>query len=172
MQQENALYNITYGLYVIGCWAGDRPAGCVINTCFQVSSENPTLAVCLNKNNYTLDCIKHNSRFCLSIIAENTDLLIISSFGFRSAHNADKYADFGYEQIDGVPAVTGNFCGRLVVEATEFIDCGTHVIVVCRLLSSRAGSGVPMTYAYYHNVIKGNVPKNAPTYRGSETLVV
>ena len=25
-------------------------------------------------------------------------------------------------------------------------------------------SGTPMTYAYYHNVIKGKSPKNAPTY--------
>ena len=24
----------------------------------------------------------------------------------------------------------------------------------------------PMTYSYYHNVIKGKSPKNAPTYSG------
>lgn len=164
----NALYEITYGLYVIGCWADNRPAGCIVNTCFQVTSEPPKLAVSLNKNNYTLDCIKKNPIFCISIIAENTDPMIISSFGFRSARNADKYADFGYEEIQGTPAVKGDFCGRLVVEASEFIDCGTHYIVVCRLLSSCTGTGVPMTYAYYHNVIKGNAPKNAPTYRVAE----
>ena len=68
----NALYEITYGLYVIGCWADNRPAGCIVNTCFQVTSEPPKLAVSLNKNNYTLDCIKKNPIFCISIIAENT----------------------------------------------------------------------------------------------------
>ena len=28
-----------------------------------------------------------------------------------------------------------------------------------------------MTYAYYHNVIKGKEPKNAPTYRAEEAEV-
>ena len=69
---SNALYDITYGLYVVGCYSDGKPAGCVINTCFQVTSENPTLAICLNKKNFTLDCIKRNPRFSLSIIAEDT----------------------------------------------------------------------------------------------------
>lgn len=162
---ENPLYSITYGLYVVGCFAGDRPAGCVINTCFQVTSENPMLAICLNKNNFTLECIKKNPRFSVSIIAEDTDPMIISSFGFRSSRDADKYAGFGYDEIDGAPAVKGQFCGRLVLDACDFVDCGTHVIVVARLKNSYPGSGTPMTYAYYHRVIKGSAPKNAPTYR-------
>lgn len=163
---SNALYNITYGLYVVGCYSDGKPAGCIINTCFQVTSENPTLAICLNKKNHTLDCIKKNPRFCISIISEDTDPMIISSFGFRSARDADKYADFGYDGLDGTPAVKGNFCGRLILDAINFIDCGTHVIVIGKLVTSYGGSGTPMTYAYYHRVIKGNAPKNAPTYRG------
>ena len=162
--ESNALYNITYGLYVVGCYREGKAMGCIINTCFQVTSENPKLAICLNKNNYTLECIKKNPRFCLSIIAEDTDPMIISSFGFRSGRDADKYADFGYEDLDGAPAVNGSFCGRLILDAIDFIDCGTHEIVIGWLVASHGGTGTPMTYAYYHNVIKGNAPKNAPTY--------
>ena len=106
---SNALYDITYGLYVVGCYSDGKPAGCVINTCFQVTSENPTMAICLNKKNFTLDCIKRNPRFSLSIIAEDTDPFVISSFGFRSSRDADKYADFGCEDLDGAPAVKGTF---------------------------------------------------------------
>lgn len=162
---RKVLYDITYGIYVVGCYSGDVPAGCVINTCFQVTSEDPKLAICLNKKNHTLECIKENPRFCLSIVSEDTDPLIISSFGFRSSRDADKYADFGYDELDGTPAVRGSFCGRLVMDALDFIDCGTHEIVIARLKASQSGSGAPMTYSYYHNVIKGNAPKNAPTYR-------
>lgn len=162
---NNALYNITYGIYVVGCYSDGKPAGCIINTCFQVTSENPTLAICLNKNNHTLECLKKNPRFCISIISEDTDPFIISSFGFRSARDADKYADLGYDELDGTPAVKGNFCGRLILDAMDFIDCGTHVIVISKLVNSYGGNGTPMTYAYYHRVIKGSAPKNAPTYR-------
>ena len=63
--ESNPLYSITYGLYVVGCYAGGKAAGCIINTCFQVTSENPKLAICLNKKNYTLECLKKNPRFCL-----------------------------------------------------------------------------------------------------------
>lgn len=162
---SNALYNITYGLYVVGCYSDGKPAGCIINTCFQVTSENPQLAICLNKKNHTLDCIKKDPRFSISIIAEDTDPMIISSFGFRSARDADKYADFGYDELDGTPAVRGKFCGRIIMDAINFVDCGTHVIVIGKMVASYTGSGTPMTYAYYHSVIKGNAPKNAPTYR-------
>ena len=163
--ETNALYNITYGLYVVGCYSDGKPAGCIINTCFQVTSENPTLAICLNKKNHTLECIKKNPRFCVSIISEETDPMIISSFGFRSARDVDKYTDFGYDELDGTPAVKGNFCGRLILDAINFIDCGSHVIVIGKLVASHGGNGTPMTYAYYHKVIKGSAPKNAPTYR-------
>lgn len=163
--ETNALYNITYGLYVVGCYSDGKPAGCIINTCFQVTSENPTLAICLNKKNHTLDCIKKNPRFCVSIISEETDPMIISSFGFRSARDVDKYTDFGYDELDGTPAVKGNFCGRLILDAINFIDCGSHIIVIGKLVASHGGKGTPMTYAYYHKVIKGSAPKNAPTYR-------
>lgn len=163
--ETNALYNITYGLYVVGCYSDGKPAGCIINTCFQVTSENPTLAICLNKKNHTLDCIKKNPRFCVSIISEETDPMIISSFGFRSARDVDKYTDFGYDELDGTPAVKGNFCGRLILDAINFIDCGSHIIVIGKLVASHGGNGTPMTYAYYHKVIKGSAPKNAPTYR-------
>lgn len=160
-----ALQKITYGLYVVGCWSDGKPAGCIINTCFQVTSENPSLAICLNKKNHTLDAIKEHPRFSLSVISEQTDPAVISSFGFRSARDCDKYEGFGYDVFDGTPIVKGDFCARLVVDAYDFVDAGTHVIVIARLADSQSGTGKPMTYAYYHEVIKGRAPKNAPTYR-------
>ena len=41
----------------------------------------------------------------------------------------------------------------------------THTIFIasieqCEILNN----DTPMTYSYYHNIIKGKSPKNAPTY--------
>lgn len=159
------LYALTYGLYVVGAMDTDgRPVGCIINTCFQVTSEDPRLAISINKNNYTYDVIRRTKRFSLSIIAEETDPMVISAFGFCSSRDHDKYREFGYELVDGIPVVDGRFCGRLILEAEQFVDCGTHFVVISHLTGTVKGSGTPMTYAYYHNVIKGKAPKNAPTY--------
>lgn len=111
------LQKITYGLYVVGCYSDDRPVGCIINTCFQVTSENPVLAISLNKNNFTLDAIRRNPRFSLSILAEDTDPSIIGKFGFCSSRDNDKYSGYGYKDLDGAPAVNGKFCGRLILDA-------------------------------------------------------
>ena len=67
------LYKLTYGLYIVGAFKDGRPVGCVINTCFQVTSENPRLVVSLNKNNHTLAAIREFKRFSLSILAEDSD---------------------------------------------------------------------------------------------------
>ncbi|MDE6854661.1 MAG: flavin reductase [Muribaculaceae bacterium] len=158
------LFKLTYGLYVVGVMDGERPVGCVINTCFQVTSKDPVLAVSLNKDNYTTEVLRRNPRFSLSIVAETTEPLIISTFGFRSGRTDDKYAGFGYTMVDGAPAVNGVFAGRLVLDAFDFVDCGTHDVVLARLVDTVQGDGVPMTYDYYHREIKGKAPKNAPTY--------
>ena len=50
----------------------------------------------------------------------------------------------------------------------QTVDCGTHEVVIARLVDTQKGEGIPMTYAYYHDVIKGKAPKNAPTYRAEE----
>lgn len=165
----SVLYNLTYGLYVLGAFHEGRAVGCVINTCFQVTSENPLLVVSINKNNYTLEAIRKNKRFSLSIVAEDTNPEIIGKFGFFTSRDTDKYADFGFEVNGYVPCVNGKFAGRLILEAEQFTDCGTHVLVLARLVDTIEGIGTPMTYAYYHRVIKGKAPKNAPTYQADET---
>ena len=162
------LFKLTYGLYVVGAMDGERPVGCIINTCFQVTSQNPILAISLNKNNYTLDAIKRAGRFSLSILAEDTNPAIISSFGFCSSCDNDEYADYGYDMTEGAPMVKGKFAGRLVLDALNFVDNETHVVVLARLVDTVKGEGTPMTYDYYHRVVKGKAPKNAPTYVAEE----
>ena len=161
---KKVLFNISSGLYVIGTFDGCRPVGCIINTCFQVTSQNPILAVSLNKNNYTLKAIHDSKRFSLSIIAEDTNPAIIGTFGFCSSRDNEKYDAFGYEPVNGVPFVSGRFAGRLVLEAINFVDNETHEVVFARLVDTVPGIGKQMTYDYYHSVIKGKAPKNAPSY--------
>ena len=158
------LFKLSYGLYVVGCMDGERPVGCTINTCFQVTSENPIFAISLNKNNYTLDAIKRNPRFSLSILAEDSDPGVIGQFGFCSSRNVDKYADYGYDVVDGAPIVKGRFAGRLILDALNFVDGETHMVVLARLVETVKGEGTPMTYDYYHRVVKGKAPKTAPTF--------
>ncbi len=42
------------------------------------------------------------------------------------------------------------------------------MLVTARLTDTVPGNGIPMSYAYYHKVIKGTAPKSAPTYSGDD----
>ncbi len=164
-----ALRNITYGLYVVGTNDNGRPTGCIINTCFQVTSENPIVAISMNKNNYTHDVIVRHRKFSLAILAEESDTSLITTFGFQSSRNKNKYEGYDYSWKDDVPILNGKFSGHIICEVLHFANNETHDVIFARVTDTIADDGTPMTYAYYHNVIKGKAPKNAPTYVKEET---
>ena len=46
------------------------------------------------------------------------------------------------------------------------METATHTVFLGEVIDAGSydGMGDAMTYAYYHNVVKGKSPKNAPTY--------
>ena len=55
---KGAFYKLSYGLYVITSGVEGKFNGQIANTVFQVTSEPPTMAVSINKQNYTHECIQ------------------------------------------------------------------------------------------------------------------
>ena len=160
----NALRQITYGLYVVGTSDNGRPTGCIINTCFQVTSENPIVAISMNKNNYTHDAILRHRRFSLAILAEESDASLITTFGFQCGRDRNKYEGRDYSWQHDTPVLKGKFAGHIICELLHVADNETHDVFFARVIDTLPVDGTPMTYAYYHQVIKGRAPKNAPTY--------
>jgi flavin reductase (DIM6/NTAB) family NADH-FMN oxidoreductase RutF len=60
MMDLKALYKLGYGVYVVTSKKDDRINGQIANTVFQVTSDPPTVAVSLNKNNLSSDFIKES----------------------------------------------------------------------------------------------------------------
>lgn len=160
------LHKISYGMYIIGVNDGGRPTGCVINTLSQVTSESPLVAVCLNKNNYTYDVLMRTGKFSISILSEGTNRNAIAAFGFASGKDIDKFSLVKHEMCGDLPLVLESCCGWLTCEVVSTVDAESHVLVLARLTDTKAGDAHrAMTYEYYHSVIKGRAPKNAPTYQ-------
>ena len=60
-------------------------------------------------------------------------------------------------------------------QAMSYITCkvintmetDTHTIFLGQVTDAgNLSKDTPMTYSYYHKVVKGSTPKNAPTYKG------
>jgi flavin reductase (DIM6/NTAB) family NADH-FMN oxidoreductase RutF/rubredoxin len=165
---KGAFYKLSYGLYVITSGVEGKFNGQIANTVFQVTSEPPTVAVSINKQNYTHECIRSSHRFAVSILEEATPMTMIGQFGFKCGRDIDKFSGIQVRKgKTGVPIVTNHAVAFIEAEVTGEMDCGTHTIflgqvVECDILDAAAE---PMTYAYYHKIKGGKSPKNAPTYQ-------
>ena len=152
--------DISYGMYVVS----SKDSGCIINTLSQITSENPIITISLNKENYTNEVIKKENTFIVSIISEEVDKSIISTFGFQSSKDVDKFKDFEYETISNTK-VLKDVIGYLVCSVINIVDSGTHDIFIAKVIDTKKNNdNTPMTYKYYHEVVKGKAPSKAPTY--------
>jgi len=169
-----ALFKISYGLYLV-C-SGDRKKGngFVSNTVFQVTAEPPRFAACCNKNNYTAELIQKHGAFSVSVMDRDTSAETFGKFGYRSGKDFDKMAglDLKYGET-GVPIVMNESVAYLECRVVQTVDVGTHLMFIGELLNAEIidDTKEALTYLYYRQVKKGVAPKNAPTYIDKSKLV-
>lgn len=163
---DRELYkNVTYGMYVVTTSSEEDQVGCIINTLTQITSEAPTISISLNKNNYTGKVIKERKKFAVSIISEKTPKSLITTFGFSTSENTDKFIDYDYEIIDNIPVLKENTIGYFICEVEKIIDVNTHDVIIAKVIDSKKiNEYSAMTYDYYKENLKGISPINAPTY--------
>lgn len=161
---KEILRDISYGMYIV-CAKDTKNVGCTINTLTQITSENPIVSISLNKENYTNQIIKQTKKFSVSILSEETNPNTIATFGFKSSKDIDKFKDIPHEEIDNIPVIKDKTCGYIICDVINIVDAETHDIIIGRITKANKEENLkPMTYTYYHQVIKGKAPKNAPAY--------
>lgn len=160
---KNVLRDLSYGVYIVGV-NNDYLSGCVANSAMQITSSPATIAISLNHQNYTNEVIKKTKKFSLNIVDEKTNPNLISVFGFQSGKNSFKFKDVDFQMKDNLPIIN-ECCSYLLCKVISTLETSTHTIFLAEIYDGEINfSNRPMTYAYYHQVIKGSSPKNAPTY--------
>ena len=161
---NNVFRNLSYGVYIVSCFDGNKYTGCTVNSIMQVTSSPATIALSVNHDNYTNECLGKTKKIAVSILSEESKPLSIGTFGFRSGRDFDKFSVIPYTIIDDMPIIE-DACGYLICEIKDKIETSTHTLFLADVLNGDLlNNEKPMTYAYYHNVIKGKSPKTAPTY--------
>jgi len=162
---RKAFHKISYGLYVISSKKGKKFNGQIANTVFQITSEPPTIAVSICKQNLTHEFIQESKCFSVSILSRETPMKFIGHFGFKCGRELDKFKEVEHKVgIAGVPVVLENTIGFLEVEVTGSADVGTHTVFIGKVVDAEIiKDKEPMTYAFYHEVKRGKAPKTAPT---------
>ncbi|MFH0976277.1 MAG: flavin reductase family protein [Spirochaetota bacterium] len=163
---SRSLQTLSSGLYIISSKDKDRINGQLVNTVIQVTSDPARLAVIINRKNLTHEFISASKVFTAMVIAETAPMTFFGPFGFRTGRDFDKFANAKYKKgITGCPVLLENILSYLEVEVSEHLDVETHTIFVGKIVACEVlAEGTPLTYHYYHKVLKGKSSKNAPTY--------
>ncbi len=162
-----ALFNITYGLYVLTAREGEKDNGCIINTVMQVANDPVRIAISVIKQNKTHEMIQKTGEFNLSAITTEADFALFQRFGMQSGRDVDKFAGFdAVARSDNgllyVTRMTNVFLSGKVVQA---VDLGTHTMFIAEVVDGEVLSGGwGCTYTYYQADIK---PKPVQTAKRS-----
>ena len=140
----SALFNISYGLYVVTTNDGEKDNGCIVNTVVQITASPLKVAVTVNKQNYTCETIVKTGVLNVNCLTESTPFSTFERFGFKS----------------GLVVLSENVNSFFSLAVEEKIDSGTHITFICSVEeAANLSKGETMTYSYYHRNVK---PKPAP----------
>jgi ferric-chelate reductase [NAD(P)H] len=164
---KKAFRSLSYGLYIVTSSCETKANGQIANAVLQVTSSPPKIAVCLNKDNFTHQCIKESGWFGVSVLSEEVPLPFIGRFGFKSGRDIDKLGGVAcLEEKTEVPLVIEHSTAVFEVKVESELDVGTHTLFVGRVTGAKTLDGTPpLTYAAYHEKKRGKTPPKAPTFQ-------
>ena len=155
--EQNAMFSLSYGLFVLTARDGEKDNGCIINTVTQLTDTPKRISIAVNKANYTHDMIKKTGVFNVSVLSNDAPFAMFQHYGFQSGRDVDKFAG-----VQGMARATNGvyylpYCTNAFISArvTQTIEFETHTLFIADVTEARQLSDVPsMTYAYYFANVK------------------
>ena len=153
---NKALYNLTYGLFLIGVEAGGRKNACITNTAIQVASNPTRISLACINGNYTPELIKESGAFSVSILDETTPFEFFRNFGQQHGRAIDKFAGYTPEaDSNGMPYLKDHACAVLSAKVVSATDLGSHTLFIAEVTDAvRLSDKAPVTYNDYQTRIK------------------
>ena len=165
--QKEAMFKLSYGLFVLTANDAGKDNGCIINTCIQTTENPTTVAIAVNKDGLTHDMVVKTKKFNLSIIDESAPMALFEHFGFQSGKNVNKFENSVWgarKSENGVYYLSENVNAYISGYVTDMIDMGTHTLFIATVVKAeKLADTASATYDYYFKNIK---PAPAPQAKG------
>ena len=153
---KKALYQLTYGVFLLSTKAGDKVNGCITNTCIQVANSPTRVAISVLNTNYTCDLIKESGIFALSLLDNTCTFQTIKHFGFQSGRDVDKFDGLTLPtDVNGVPYLAWQTTAVISCKVLESTDLGSHTLFIAEVVDAKLlNDNAPLTYADYQANVK------------------
>ena len=167
MMDKQAMYQLTYGLFILTAKEGEKDNGCIVNTVTQVTTDPNRIMVAVKKNNLTHDMIVNTGVFNVSVLTENSKFDTYKHWGFQSGKNVDKLESIVYERADnGLVYIAEETNAMISAKVVSMTDLGTHTLFLADVTDAKMISKEPsVTYSYYQKNIK-QAPADAGKKKG------
>ncbi|MCR5599624.1 MAG: flavin reductase [Ruminococcus sp.] len=169
---KNAIYKISYGLFVVTANCDGRDNGCITNTLAQVTSSPNRVTLTVAKSNLTHDMIMATGRFTASVIGTDADFELFRHFGFQSGREVNKFAEFTEckRAENGTLIITKGTNAYISGMVFHTIDLGTHTLFIADVTEMEMLSDTPSaTYEFYQKNIKPK-PQAVGTASDGQTI--
>ena len=163
---KKAMYNLSYGLFVLTSAREGKDNGCIINTAIQVTNDPDRISIAVNKANYTQEIVKESGRFNISILSEEAGFELFKRFGFQSGREVDKFADLLdlKRSANGLYYITAGTNAYLSATVEQTLDLGSHTLFIASVDDMEVLSSIPSaTYADDQSHIKPKPARQAST---------
>ena len=159
----DAMYKLSYGLYLVATKDGENANGCIINTAQMVTESPAQISFTINKANHTADMILKTKTFNLYTLSENAPFDVVKHFGFQSGRDVNKFNGDnrflmdteGNLKDDYFPPIFNSY---IKGEVNQVIDLGTHYMFIGSVKEAKLISDKPsMTYQYYFDHVKPSI---------------
>lgn len=153
---KQAMFNLSYGLFILTSKDGQKDNGCIVNTVMQVTETPNQIIAAVNKQNYTHDLISKTGEFNVSILSQDSKFQTYRHWGFQSGRNTDKLEGIEFKRsANGIIYVTNETNAFISAKVLSVTDLGTHSLFLAEVTDSEILSDrESVTYSYYHKNIK------------------
>ena len=119
---KNALFKLSYGLFVLTARQDGKDNGCIINTAVQVANDPARISISVIKQNKPCEMIRNTGVFNLSAIPTEADFDAIGRWiGDVPAYFIQRFVDSGQLLGEGFAPFTDEEMRHLLTVVREYV---------------------------------------------------
>ncbi len=152
--QENALFTISNGLYVLSAKDNNRHVGSIVDAITQVAVSPYLLVISCMNTSFTKSCIEKNGEVGISVLPQTINPFIVANFGYQCSRDVNKWDNVPFVEVNGlayIPEALAKIQAR-VIEKHVYASNTVFIAEVVDAFEARAGE--PLTYKQYRDGFK------------------
>ncbi len=165
--QENALFTISNGLYVLSAKDNDRYVGSIVDAITQVAVSPYLLVISCMNTSYTKSCIETTGEVGISVLPQTINPFIVGNFGYQCSRDVNKWDNVPFIEVDGLPYVTGSLA-KIRAKVIEKHVYASNTVFIAEVVDAfDTCDGEPLTYKQYRDGFKTAVSSAFTTFKST-----